>query len=130
MYDKLKDPSRYQQLLDDNADKLPPEAREYMGNVKFIDGGIAISSPVGDIRMGVDPDGTTAPTRIVYSTIGSPIKMALVIELEPVDDNHTRETASIEVDIPFFMAKMVAPKLKEGAEKFGEVLTHIPYDKI
>ncbi len=130
IYDKLSDPSKYRELVEANADKLPPEAREHMSKVKFDDDGIAIESPMGAIKMSVDQAETVAPTRIVYSAVGAPVKLALVIELEQVDDTHTQEVASIEVDIPFFMAKMVSGQLKEGAQKFGEVLAHIPYDNI
>lgn len=130
IFDKLSNPSRYQQLIADNADKLPEEARKNLDKVQFEDDCIAIQSPMGAIKLAVDRATTIDPTRIAYTAVGSPIKFGLAIDLKAIDENTTEEVATIELDLPFFMAKMVAPQLKEGAKKFGELLKMIPYDNL
>ncbi|MBQ0068499.1 MAG: hypothetical protein KBT09_01910 [Bacteroidales bacterium] len=130
IFDKLSNPSRYKQLLEDNADKLPEEARKNLDKVQFDDDGIAIQSPMGAIKLAVDQATTIEPTRIAYTAVGSPVKFGLAIDLKAIDENTTEEVATIELDLPFFMAKMVAPQLKDGAKKFGELLKMIPYDNL
>lgn len=130
IFDKLSNPSRYKQLLEDNADKLPEEARKNLDKVQFEDDGIAIQSPMGAIKLAVDQATTIEPTRIAYTAVGSPVKFGLAIDLKAIDENTTEEVATIELDLPFFMAKMVAPQLKDGAKKFGELLKMIPYDNL
>lgn len=130
IYDKLSNPSRYKELIEANADKLPEEARKNLDKLQFEDGCIAIQSPMGAIKLAVDQATTIDPTRIAYTAVGSPVKFNLIIELKAIDENTTEEVASLELDLPFFMAKMVAPQLKEGAKKFGELLKMIPYDNL
>lgn len=130
IFDKLSNPSRYKQLLENNADKLPEEARKNLDKVQFEDDGIAIQSPMGAIKLAVDQATTIEPTRIAYTAVGSPVKFGLAIDLKAIDENTTEEVATIELDLPFFMAKMVAPQLKDGAKKFGELLKMIPYDNL
>ena len=130
IFDKLSNPSRYKQLLEDNADKLPEEARKNLDKVQFDNDGIAIQSPMGAIKLAVDQATTIEPTRIAYTAVGSPVKFGLAIDLKAIDENTTEEVATIELDLPFFMAKMVAPQLKDGAKKFGELLKMIPYDSL
>lgn len=130
IFDKLSNPSRYKQLLEDNADKLPEEARKNLDKVQFDDDGIAIQSPMGAIKLAVDQATTIEPTRIAYTAVGAPVKFGLAIDLKAIDENTTEEVATIELDLPFFMAKMVAPQLKDGAKKFGELLKMIPYDNL
>ncbi len=126
----LTNPAKYLKVIQERANELPPEAKEHLDKVKFGEESISIESPMGAITLGVDKEETVEPTRIVYSANNSPVKFALKIELEKVDENTTSEVAMLELDIPFFMAKMVAPQLKDGAKKFGEMLAMIPYDKV
>lgn len=130
VYDKLSNPALYRQIIESNSDKLPEEAKKNLDKIKFNEDGIAIQSPMGEVTLGIDKNTTIEPTRIVYTALSSPVKFNLVIELSQVDDNTTDEVASLELDIPFFMAKMVAPQLKEGAKKFGQMLTMLPYETI
>lgn len=128
VFSKLSNPSGFKKLIEMNADKLPEEAKANMEKVKFNGNSIAISSPMGDIELGIDEKQTVEPTRVAFAALNSPVKFGLTIELTEVDENTTEEVAVLELDIPFFMSKMVAPQLKEGARKFGELLEKLPYD--
>lgn len=130
VFDKLSDPARYKQLLEANADKLPAHVREHLDKITFGQDYIAINSPMGPVKLGINMNETVAPTRIVYSAMESPVKFGLAIELTQLDESHTQEMSVIELDLPFFVAKMIGPKLQDGAEKFGEMLSKIPYDTI
>lgn len=130
VFDKLSNPSHYKSMLEENADKLPPEAKAQLDKINFTEQGISMESPMGNVVLAIDKDATVSPNRIAYTAVGSPIKVSLVVELKQVDENVTEECAAIEIDIPFMLKAMVGPKLKEGAQKFGEAIAKIPYDKL
>jgi len=39
-------------------------------------------------------------------------------------------TAELQLQLPFFLRKMVEGQLQEGAERFGELLSRIPFDRL
>lgn len=127
VFNVLTHPAKYLSVIEDKLDQLPPEAREHLDKITFGEDSISIQSPLGPVTLGVKEMETIDPTRVVYGASNSPVQFQLVVELQKVDENTTNETAMLELDIPFFMAKMVAPQLKEGAKKFGEMLAMIPY---
>ncbi len=130
VYDKLSTPSRYKNMLEANADKMPNEVKENFDKIKFNEDSISIESPMGEVTLGVDKAQSCQPTRVVYSALSSPVKFSMSIELKAIDENATEEFAQLEVDLPFFVAKMVGPQLKAAAGKFGELLKMLPYDNI
>lgn len=130
IFDKLSNPSHYKYLLDEHADKLPSGVRSQLDKIKFGENGITMETPLGNVTLAVDRATTVAPSRVAFTAVGSPIKVNLVVELSPINENTTQECAAIEIDIPFMLKAMVGPKLNDGAQKFGEVIAMIPYDKI
>lgn len=130
VFNALTNPARYKQIIEENKEKAPEAVRQHLDSIQMEEGKIIIQSPMGPVTLAVDNNSSVVPTRIVYTALNSPVKVALEIDLRQVDDNTTEETATLALDLPFFMAKMVAPKLKEGAEKFGQMLAMLPYGEI
>jgi hypothetical protein len=54
----------------------------------------------------------------------------MVINLQSQDDGTTMSTAELQLQLPFFLRKMVEGQLQEGAERFGELLSRIPFDRL
>jgi hypothetical protein len=54
----------------------------------------------------------------------------MVINLESQPDETTMSTAELQLQLPFFMRKMVEGQLQEGANRFGELLSRIPFDRL
>ena len=54
----------------------------------------------------------------------------MVINLDPQPDDTTMSTAELQLKLPFFMRKIVEGQLQEGANRFGELLSLIPFDKL
>ena len=68
--------------------------------------------------------------RVVYTASQSPIPINMVINLEAQPDDTTMSTAELQLNLPFFMRKMVEGQLQEGAERFGQLLARIPFDRL
>lgn len=130
IFQLLSNPSVFKGMINDNIDKLPEDAKANLDKIKFCDDHIEIESPMGPISMGIDKAKTTTPSCITFGALNSPIKAGLVVNLKEVDADSTDAVATIDVDLPFMVATMVGGQLKEAANKLGEMLKMIPYDKL
>ncbi len=130
IYSKLTNPSLIKNLIDANADRIEGEARQHLDTVKFSEDSIAIESPMGEVMLSLDRENSVDGQRIVYTATSSPVPINMVINLEPQADATTMSTAELQLNLPFFLRKMVEGQLQEGANRFGELLAHIPFDKI
>ena len=130
IYSKLTNPSRIQQLIEENADRIDGEARQHLDAVKISEDSIAIQTPMGEVTLALDRASSVEGQRVVYTASQSPVPINMVINLEAQPDATTMSTAELQLQLPFFMRKMVEGQLKEGANRFGELLARIPFDKI
>lgn len=128
VFEKLSNPSIFKSHIEANLDRLPEEARENLDKVNFESDGITIESPMGPLKLGVLE--STEPTRIVYGAAMSPVPFNLIINLEQLDEDSTRSSAEIQLDIPAMLRPMVAGPLKDGAKRFGIMLAQLPYDSL
>lgn len=130
IYSKLTNPSLIQQQIEANADRIDEQARQHLDTVKFTEDSISIQSPMGEVSLSLDRENSTEGERVVYTASESPVPINMVINLEPQEDDTTLSTAELQLKLPFFMRKMVEGPLQEGAERFGELLARIPFDKL
>ena len=130
IYSKLTNPSLIKQLIDAHSDHIDEMARAHLDTVRFSDDAIAIQSPMGEVTLSLDHESSIEGERIVYTASSSPVPINMVINLEPQPDDTTMSTAELQLKLPFFMRKMVEGQLQEGANRFGELLSLIPFDKL
>lgn len=130
IYSKLTNPSLIKQQIEAHADHIDAEARQHLDTVSFGEDSIAIQSPMGEVTLALDHDASIDNERVVYTALQSPVPINMVINLERQDDATTLSTAELQLNLPFFLRKMVEGQLKEGAERFGELLSRIPFDKL
>ena len=130
IYSKLTNPSLIQQQIEANADRIDEQARQHLDTVKFTEDSISIQSPMGEVSLSLDRENSTEGERVVYTASESPVPINMVINLEPQEDDTTLSTAELQLKLPFFMRKMIEGPLQEGAERFGELLARIPFDKL
>ena len=130
IYSKLTNPSLIQQLIEANADQIDEQARQHLDTVKFSEDSISIQSPMGEVSLSLDHENSIEGERIVYKASESPVPINMVINLQRQEDATTMSTAELQLNLPFFMRKMVEKPLQEGAERFGELLSRIPFDRL
>ena len=130
IYSKLTNPSLIKNLIDEHADKIEGEARQHLDTVKFSEGSISIQSPMGEVSLSLDREQSIEGQRVVYTASQSPVPINMVINLEPQPDDTTMSTAELQLQLPFFLRKMVEGQLHEGANRFGDLLARIPFDRL
>ena len=130
IYSKLTNPSLIQQQIEANADRIDEQARQHLDTVKFTEDSISIQSPMGEVALSLDRENSIEDERVVYTASSSPVPINMVINLQSQDDGTTMSTADLQLQLPFFLRKMVEGQLQEGAERFGELLSRIPFDRL
>ena len=130
IYSKLTNPSLIQQQIEANADRIDEQARQHLDTVKFTEDSISIQSPMGEVALSLDRENSIEDERVVYTASSSPVPINIVINLQSQDDGTTMSTAELQLQLPFFLRKMVEGQLQEGAERFGELLSRIPFDRL
>ena len=130
IYSKLTNPSLIQQQIEANADRIDEQARQHLDTVRFTEDSISIQSPMGEVALSLDRENSIEDERVVYTASSSPVPINMVINLQSQDDGTTMSTAELQLQLPFFLRKMVEGQLQEGAERFGELLSRIPFDRL
>ncbi len=130
IYSKLTNPSLIKSQIDAHADKIDGEARQHLDTVKFTQDAISIDSPMGEVTLSLDHENSVEGQRVVYTASSSPVPINMVINLEQQPDETTLSTAELQLNLPFFLRKMVEGQLQEGANRFGELLARIPFDRL
>ena len=107
------------------ADKLE-QIKEKIEQMEFTQDSLSLNAaPLGEIKIVIvdrDPDKC-----IKYKSEKSPIGFTIWIQILPTSDYTSKIRVTIDADVNFFMKAMVDKPLKEGVEKFAEMLTMIPY---
>lgn len=117
--DKFADLSRFQATLD----AVPAEERAKIGDVRLTTDSIIMNTPqVGEIVLKVT-DRT--PERVALQAVGSPVPMALTVDIEPEGDQASRLTTSIEVEIPAMLKPMIGGTLQKAADSFGQLMSRL-----
>lgn len=130
IYSKLTNPSLIKNQIDAHADQIDDEARQHLDTVRFTEDSIAIQSPMGEVTLALDHENSIEGQRIIYTASQSPVPINMVVNLEPQDDGTTMSTAELQLNLPFFLRKMVEGQLQEGANRFGDLLARIPFDRL
>ena len=130
VYTKLTTPSLIKGLIEAHADRIDDAARQHLDTVKFTEDAIAIQSPMGEVVLALDHENSVEGQRVVYTASQSPVPINMVINLEAQPDATTMSTAELQLQLPFFLRKMVEGQLQEGANRFGELLSLIPLDRL
>lgn len=130
IYSKLTNPSLIKQQIEAHADHIDEQARQHLDTVKFSEDSISIQSPMGEVSLSLDHENSIEGQRVVYTASSSPVPINMVVNLERQPDDTTMSTAELQLNLPFFLRKMVEGQLQEGAERFGELLARIPFDRL
>ena len=125
IYSKLSNPESFNAI----AERLPDEAKSKLEQVKFERDSITfVANPVGEVKLNIVE--RVEPTRIVFAAAQSPVPLQAVISLEKVSETETRACAELGVELNPFIRPMLSKPLQDGANKFGELLSKLPFELI
>ena len=130
IYSKLTNPSLVKAQIEAHADHIDDEARRHLDTVKFNEDSISIQSPMGEVTLSLDKEQSIEGQLVVYTASMSPVPINMVVNLDAQPDGSTMSTAELQLKLPFFLRKMVEGQLQEGAERFGDLLARIPFERL
>lgn len=117
LFDRFSDISLFQQRIDE----IPAEERAKLGDVTFEADAICINTPqVGQLKFKVTQ--RTAPGHIVFSAVGSPIPLSMIIDITAIDESSSEVVTAIDVEIPAMLRPLIGGKMQEAANRFGEMI--------
>lgn len=120
IFDRFKDLTFFEEKIK----QLPEDQLSKLGNVKFTPDSISVDTgQMGALTFGVTE--RVAPSKIVFSAVGSPVPLAMNIALREVDPAQTEVITSIDVDLPAMLKPFVGPKLQEAADKFSFMIGNL-----
>lgn len=117
LFDRFSDISLFQQRIDE----IPAEERAKLGDVTFEADAICINTPqIGQLKFKVTQ--RTAPGHIVFSAVGSPIPLSMIIDITAINEYSSEVVTAIDVEIPAMLRPLIGGKMQEAANRFGEMI--------
>jgi len=127
--DRFNDPAVQQQLVASGqvpADKIE-QIKEKLAQAQFTSDSVSVNvDPVGNLTINIidrEPEKC-----IKYAASQSPIPVTLWIQILPTSDTTSKMRVTLEAELNFFIKQMIGNKLKDGVEKFADMLAMIPYN--
>jgi len=127
IFNKLTNPATLQDRIRQQREQLPEHLQEEVNKVVFVDNGISIDTPIGNVNLVLDQDRCREGECVAYRTENSPLPISMVVNLQPDEEGNTRTESQIEADLPFFLHKFADGQLEAAAERFAELVARIPY---
>ena len=123
IYAKLANPESFNSIID----RLPDEAKSKLEKATFDKDSITIeANPVGEVKLNIVE--RVEPTRVVFAAAQSPVPLQAVFAMESASENQTRACVELGVKLNPFIRPMLSKPLQDAANKFGEMLTKLPFN--
>ena len=88
-----------------------------------------MSGPVGPIGTIAVKIAEREPEKCVkFESTNSPVSFKLWIQVLPTSEISSKIKVTIDADINFFMKQVLDKPLKQGVDKFADMLAMIPYE--
>ncbi len=102
------------------------KAREILQNMEFTRDTMSIDvNPVGKIVIEIIE---REPEKLVKLTsTQSPIPLTMWVQLVPTSDTACAMRVTLDAELNMFLKMAIGGKLKEGVDKFADMLAKIPY---
>lgn len=107
---------------------VPDELKDNVGNLRIEGDTITISvNPVGDVSFKITKRVENELIRL--EAVSSPLPFNIDVHLSENTPETTKAMAEIKIELNPIIKPMISKPLQDAAEKFGELLTVIPYNK-
>lgn len=102
------------------------KAKELLEKMEFTTDSMSIEiAPVGKLVIEIIE---RQPEKLIkMSSTQSPIPITLWIQILPVTETSSKMKLTIETELNMFLKMMIGSKLKDGIDKFADMLARIPY---
>ena len=122
--ERINDPKVQEQIP---ADKLE-EVRKSLEQMECT--ADTLSTPVGPIgNISVKIIERDPEKCVKFASTNAPVSFKLWIQILPTSDTTSKIKVTIDADINFFMKQVLDKPLKQGVDKFADMLAMIPYEQ-
>ena len=109
--------------LEERLGQMPAEERQKVGDVKFEQDAIVITTPqVGAITLRAVE---RTPRKVVMKAENSPVPMSITVDIEPIDADSCEVTGKMDVEIPAMLRPLVGPALQKAVDQFGNLFASL-----
>ncbi len=109
--------------LEERLGQMPAEERQKVGDVKFEQDAIVITTPqVGAITLRAVE---RTPRKVVMKAENSPVPMSITVDIEPLDADSCEVTGKMDVEIPAMLRPLVGPALQKAVDQFGNLFASL-----
>lgn len=118
IYARITDFSQYEQAFQ----SLPEEHRAKVENVSFSKDSFSISVPqIGEVKFVIKD--SKPGEYVVYEASNSPMPISVEVRMHEFATESTEITPVVKVKLPPMLETFVGGKLREAADKVGELFT-------
>ncbi len=128
--ERLSDPAFEQVVRQQAGDKVNDEQlarlREIVQKLQFDRDSVTTDAgPVGSLSLRIVE--REDPKLVKFATENSPVAANLWIQLLPNGEDQCAMKVTLGADLNFFLKQMLKGKLKDGVERFADMLAMLPY---
>jgi hypothetical protein len=114
-------------IKDQASEEQINKAKEVFEKMEFTADTISIDvAPIGKLMIEIIE---RQPEKLIKMTsTQSPVPLTLWIQLVPTGDESCKMRLTLETELNMFLKMMIGSKLKDGIDKFADMLARIPYN--
>ncbi|MCM1291218.1 MAG: hypothetical protein NC201_08055 [Prevotella sp.] len=109
---------------------LPEDQAKMLDNIKITSDTITIpagNGPLGEITL--RKEGCIEPNMVRLAGVGTPVPMALKMELQPVSETECIGAVVVDLDIPVILKPMISGPINKLTSQIAEFLPRLKFDE-
>lgn len=126
--DKMNNPDAAAMAGQQVSEEQMSQAREMLEKMEATTDTLSVQLPmVGNLVIRIIE--REEPKLVKFASEKSPIPITLWIQLLPTSADSCKMRVTLETELNFMFKAMIGGKLKDGVDKFADMLSKIPYGK-
>ncbi len=126
--DKMNNPDAAAMAGQQVSEEQMSQAREMLEKMEATTDTLSVQLPmVGNLVIRIIE--REEPKLVKFASEKSPIPITLWIQLLPTSADSCKMRVTLEAELNFMFKAMIGGKLKDGVDKFADMLASIPYGK-
>lgn len=127
LYSKVSNPENLRELIDKiPADKISEDKRSLLEKITVSKDTITVAgSPVGALSFIITEK--REPELVKLSGEGSPIPLALTMNIAPAGADKCKARVDVDIEIPALLKPMIGGQIQKIADGFGDLLHTLPF---
>lgn len=127
VYSKFSNLENLRKLLEKVPEgSLPDDKKAMLESISISSDAISVpGGPVGTLTFKVTEK--REPSLVKLEAEGSPVPLALSVNINPVSADSCSANVEIDIAIPAMLKPMIGGQIQKMADQFGQILKSIPF---